>query len=195
MLGFAVSGGLGRRRHQQILPTGQTISALTVTRRTARVELTRSQLVQERSLLAQGSRSAFDGFWRRPPVHGTGREGALRVDSARTDRRHGQPSNPRSSAAPSWSHALTLRASARLREPGIKIPTRGASIGGNHRVKQSSLQHASSTTLEDYSSDRRSVRLQWGQRLGGARARMARVARADRGQCRLKYERLGERHG
>jgi hypothetical protein len=52
MLGFAVSGGHGRRGHQQAPPTGQTISAPTVTRRTARVELTRSQLVQERSLLA-----------------------------------------------------------------------------------------------------------------------------------------------
>jgi len=37
MLGFAVSGGLGRRGHQQAPPTGQTISAPTVTRRTARV--------------------------------------------------------------------------------------------------------------------------------------------------------------
>src|SRR5262249_10871141 len=59
MLGFAVSGGLGRRRHQQILPTGQITSELTVARRTARVELARSQLVQERSLLAQPYRSAF----------------------------------------------------------------------------------------------------------------------------------------
>src|SRR6185437_6313944 len=43
MLGFAVSGGLGRRRQQQILPTGRTISTITATRRTARGELPRSR--------------------------------------------------------------------------------------------------------------------------------------------------------
>ena len=75
MLGFAVSGGLGLRGHQQAPPTGQTISAPTVTRRTARVELTRSQLVQERSLLARPTLSSYGNFLARSartgPTSGT----------------------------------------------------------------------------------------------------------------------------
>ena len=82
MLGFAVSGGLGRRGHQQAPPTGQTISAPTVTRRTARVELTRSQLVQERSLLARPTLSSYGNFLARSartgPTSGTRASG--RVD-------------------------------------------------------------------------------------------------------------------
>ena len=70
---------VGRPRptwHQQAPPTGKTISAPTVTRRTARVELTRSQLVQERSLLAHGNflaRSARTG-----PTSGTRASGRQR---------------------------------------------------------------------------------------------------------------------
>ena len=51
--------------------------------RPLRVELTRSQLVS--GTVAPGARvpvAPSTAFWRRPPVHGTGREGALRVDLA-----------------------------------------------------------------------------------------------------------------
>ena len=44
-------------------------------------------LFWERSVLAQVSRSAFDLFRRKPPVHGTGPKGALRVDLTRSPRR------------------------------------------------------------------------------------------------------------
>ena len=88
MLGFAVSGSLGRRGHQQAPPTGQTISAPTVTRRTARVELTRSQLVQERSLLARPTLSSYGNFLARSartgPTSGTRASGRGRTTAERT---------------------------------------------------------------------------------------------------------------
>jgi hypothetical protein len=81
MLGFAVSGGFAQPRRQQILATGETIFALTVTRRKARVELVRSQLVLEWSLLTRILPLApTAAFSRTPSVPGSTRERVLRAE-------------------------------------------------------------------------------------------------------------------
>ena len=79
---------VGLRRIRRPRPTSPSadsadISALTVTRRTARVELARSQLVQERSLLAHPTLSSYGNFPARSartgPTSGTRASG--RIDS------------------------------------------------------------------------------------------------------------------